>query len=76
MAVPPHKWSVQKVSVSLECAGGKVKREEPLSVDINVSLSSGQLLLKTNGHEDNLLSGVISGGQSDVFTCTCTDLVY
>ena len=42
--------------------GGRVRREEPLSVDINVSLSSGRLLLKTGKGEDNLLSGVISGG--------------
>ena len=40
-----------------------MRREEPLSVDINVNLSSGRLLLKTSVGEDNLLSGVISGGQ-------------
>ena len=32
-------------------------------MDINVNLSSGRLLLKTSIGEDNLLSGVISGGQ-------------
>ena len=66
-AVLSHSLSLSlscSLSLSL-CAyvGGRVRREEPLSVDINVNLSSGRLLLKTSVGEDNLLSGVISGGQ-------------